>query len=525
MSVMNGIKKWFKKSNKDINQVSISSNGFFSSDFSISSEKLNLSDINKRVFQRTATDFMPVSATFAQDSNGVENCEFTEVQDESMQTIKRQFGLNDVTLNQAQLAWYASQSFIGYQACAILSQNWLINKACMMPARDAIRKGFEITVNDGSQVAPEILDEIRSFDKRYKLNNNLVEFVHMGRVFGIRIAKFVVESDDPHYYEKPFNIDGVIKGSYKGITQIDPTWITPQLDWDAAGNPDSMYFYEPTWWYVNGKRIHRTHLVIMRNNNNLPDILKPTYFYGGISVPQEIFTRVYASERTANEAPLLALTKRCTVINVDLAQALAKESKFEERMRLWSYFRDNYGIKVLGLKEQATQLDTSLADLDAAIMTQYQLVAAAARVPVTKLLGTTPKGFNATGEFDEASYHEELESIQTHDLTPLIERHHALVIRSEIIPKYNIEPFSVEVVWNSLDSMTAKEKAEINLIKSQTSTNLMASGAIDSQDERARIISDPDSGYSGLNLNQINPDEEIEEDPDESIPGEGPKDV
>ena len=31
--------------------------------------------------------------------------------------------------------WFASQSFIGHQFCAILSQQWLINKACTMPAR------------------------------------------------------------------------------------------------------------------------------------------------------------------------------------------------------------------------------------------------------------------------------------------------------------------------------------------------------------------------------------------------------
>ena len=60
-------------------------------------------------------------------------------------------------------------------------------------------------------------------------------------------------------------------------------------------------------------------------------------------------------------------------------------------------------------------------------MSQYQLVAAAANVPATKLLGTTPKGFNATGEYEEASYHEELESIQANDLSRLLARHHLCV--------------------------------------------------------------------------------------------------
>ncbi len=34
------------------------------------------------------------------------------------------------------------------------------------------------------------------------------------------------------------------------------------------------------------------------------------YNYFGVSVPERIYERVYASERTANEAPQLAMTKR-----------------------------------------------------------------------------------------------------------------------------------------------------------------------------------------------------------------------
>ena len=59
---------------------------------------------------------------------------------------------------------------------------------------------------------------------------------------------------------------------YKGISQIDPYWITPELGGDAASNPAAVDFYEPTWWRINAKRVHRTHLVIFRNGN-LPDVV------------------------------------------------------------------------------------------------------------------------------------------------------------------------------------------------------------------------------------------------------------
>jgi hypothetical protein len=111
---------------------------------------------------------------------------------------------------------------------------------------------------------------------------------------------------------------------------------------------------------------------------------------------------------------------------------------------------------------------------------------------------TTPKGFNATGEFEETSYHEELESIQYHDLTPLIERHHLLLIRSEIAPEFGIAPFHTSVIWNPLDAMTAEEQAKLNRDKAETGKILIEGGAIDGQDERERLINDKESGYNGL---------------------------
>lgn len=423
--------------------------------------------------------------------------------------IKGSFFGNDV-IPSSLLLWYANQTFIGWQLCAMLAQNWLIAKACKMPAEDATRKGYEITVNDGYDVPPDVLDRMRRLDVEYRLDYNLIQLIQFGRVFGIRIALFKVESDDPDYYFKPFNPDGVKPGSYKGISQIDPYWITPQLDPAAAGDPSSIHFYEPTWWNIAGRLVHRTHLIIYRTIE-VADVLKPIYIYGGIPIPQLIAERVYAAERTANEAPMLALTKRSDVIHVDLSQALANEASFTQRIHKWSQLRDNFGIKALDIDEKMEQFDTSLSDLDAVIMTQYQLVAAIANVPATKLLGTSPKGFNATGEFEEASYHEMLESLQRHALTPLIERHHLLLIRSEIAPEFNLTPFETTVTWKPLDAMTAEEQAELNRKKAETGRILMEVGAIDGEDERQRVVNDPDSGYTGLNFEDAETGERAEE--------------
>lgn len=487
--------------------AAVKSPGFFSTDNDLRVSRADL--LQKAIastFQRTAADIKVVGSngeTVAMDAAD------QVAMDSSLQTIKLLNGGLGQSLPDAQLGWYASQGFIGYQTAAMIAQNWLVDKACTMPARDAARNGYDITVNDGSEVAPETLDEMVKLDKKYGIPNHLVQFVRMGRIFGIRIAMFLVDSNDPDYYELPFNPDGIIKNSYRGITQIDPYWITPELDQSAAINPASEHFYEPTWWRINGKRIHRTHLVIMRNGI-VPDILKPSYLYGGIPVPQKLYERVYAAERTANEAPMLTMTKRLTVMNLDVSQAITDPAGFAERMNVWTSLMNNYGVKVIGGDEKIEQFDTALADVDAVIMTQYQIVAAAAEVPATKLLGTTPKGFNATGEYEEASYHEYLESIQQHEMSELLNRHHLMIIRSDLGMK-----FSTEVNWRPVDSPTAEEAADINLKKSQADTAWSQTGAIDGIDIRARLINDKDSGYNGMaeEVPGLN-DEETDDDPD-----------
>jgi len=450
-------------------------------------------------FQKTPKDMTVVSPEgAAMDSSNFQN------------STKAAFGLTGQNMPDNQLWWYASQGFIGYQLCAILAQNWLIEKACVVPGRDAMRTGYEIKVSGGVPAGPQVIKAITDADKRYRLNRNCVEFVKFGRVFGIRIAMFVVDSADPQYYEKPFNPDGVTPGSYKGINQIDPYWTAPELSTEAASNPRAIDFYEPTFWLINGARVHKSHLVIMRGAE-VPDILKPTYLYGGVSVPQRIFERVYAAERTANEAPLLALSKRSRVMYTNLGKAMANPLKLLQTLSDRAERLNNFGTDVVDLKDDKVEHhDTTLTDMAPVTMMEYQLVAAGANMPATKLLGTTPIGFNSSGQYEEDSYHEELESIQTHDLTPLIDRHHLLQWLSDIQPMFPELPRSlrVEHEWNPTDSLSTKEKAEVNKIKAETGKILSESGAIDGIDERARITNDNGSGYTGLPEVQAEPDED-----------------
>ena len=87
-------------------------------------------------------------------------------------------------VNPLQLEWFANHSFIGYQACVYIANHWLVNKSCLIPARDSIGQGWEIDTEDTTK---EIFKKI---DKKFKIKGLLRDFIYMGKIFGGQLAFF-----------------------------------------------------------------------------------------------------------------------------------------------------------------------------------------------------------------------------------------------------------------------------------------------------------------------------------------------
>lgn len=425
------------------------------------------------------------------------------------------------TVNQRTLMYFiASSSNIGYYNCALMAQHWLVSKACELKAKDAVKKWFNIGVADGTSLEPNQIKFIEKLNKKYKLKKNLVEAVKFNNVFGIRHILFKHVNPD-FDYEKPFNPDDFKDGDYAGMAQIDPNWIVPEIADDDLTDPTSIGFYEPTYWNITGKRYHRSHFVILRGED-VADYLKPTYRYGGISLTQRIYERIYASESTANEGPQLAKTKRLTVQKVDAEEIQSNLPKFIKNLNIFAKFRDNYGTKFIGKNDEVSQIDTNLADLDSTIMTQYQLVCSIAGTPASKLLGTGHGGFS-TGETDDDYYIQEVESLQGNEMEEIVEAHYKRLIPSAIEPKINVEP-ELQTNWNPLKVMSANEIADVRVKNSQADVNWFNTGAVDNIDIRERMIGDEDSGFEGMEALEVmeENDADTEEsalDPDQALNG------
>lgn len=432
------------------------------------------------------------------------------------------------SFNPVMTNWYMSQGFIPYQLSAIYSQHWLIHKGCKMPADDCVRNGINYTINttegtdDGDtdettqggryDNKDEIIRKIRRCEKEYAIKENLREFVTKGRLFGVRIAVFLVDSDDPDYYEKPFDPDSIKPGTFRGITQIDPYWIVPQLSLEAATDPTDKNFYEPTWWTVptvnlnklNHRgmvRVHRSHVCVFRYAE-VADMLKPAYIYGAMSLPQHMAQRVYASEKIANEAPMLALCKRSYIYKMKIAEAYQDEGNLGQKLTNWGELMNNFGIMAIDLDEEISQLDTSLSDFTDLMNGQWYLNSAISGIPITKLFGTSPPGFQSTGEFEMKTYHENLGTIAEKHLIPFLEKFLIYIIKSEINPyrSKKLDIYDVDIAFAPFDIPGAQEVANIRKTEAETDMLRLQAFTVTRQEVRKKLAEDQNSGYNGIDV-------------------------
>lgn len=382
-------------------------------------------------------------------------------------------------LDDAVSAWYASQQPLGAMQSAHISRHWLIDKAVSMPVEDAMRQGYMINGE-----TPE--DDTG-------INAQVVEYVTAARRTGGAVAIFRTcppGVDPTTYYLAPLNVEAVTH--YEGISVVDASDCAGDPVGQDINDPASPSYMHPTYYRVGTRRYHRSHLSVCIPFPVSKRIM-PMYGYFGRSIPEMMAERVYCAERVANEAPLLAMTKRLRVLGVDMEALLAggddAMTVLNDNLTGLQQLADNFGVYVYDSSNDGgmTQMDTSLADLDKTIDTQYQVCAAIARIPANKLMGTKPSGLNATGEREAEDYRQLLESIQSSMMQPLLERHYRLKTGEE-----------VDLVWQALDSPTSAEYAAIDA-QNGTTVAALVTAMVLTPEQGAEILGrNSDSMFAGI---------------------------
>lgn len=394
--------------------------------------------------------------------------------------------------------YYAKQGFIGFNNCSILAQDWLIHKAIVAPCEDAIAVGYDVTVSGNDEVSQDIITELKNLSddkEKFDIKGICNTFAQNKRKYGQTICIPIVEDVD---YSLPFNIDSVRSGAYKGMAVIEPIWIAPILDMESMTNPLSKRFYQPTYFRLpNGTMVHYSWCIF--NTMGVPsDILKPTYYFGGIPLPQMLYESVYAAHKTAKEAPMLAQSKRLNYVEGN-PKALLFDPDAETRFNFISWIRNNFGFLLIKQDQKIGQLDTTLTDFDSVVMLTYQVVAAISGVIATRLLETSPKGWQSGGGYEEKSYKKLQQNIQHNDFTPILDMHYRLLAKS----KYDMDiRFCID--FEEIDTPTALEAAQIREINSRTDSTYINAGVVSPEEVRTVLREDETSGYNVLSEEGVN---------------------
>lgn len=446
----------------------------------------------KLSFQRSASDFIVQQV-------GKPSYALDAAEEGKNLALNNMFGMDGVA-NAVIYTFFAKHGFIGWQLCSMLSQHWLINRACRIPNEDALAPGWKLDWQEGEddenisdeekEKSAEILKKcIEVGNKKFHVAEKALRFGINRSIYGQALAYFVIDGEDP---STPLNIDGIKPGSFKGINVVEPYWAFPDWKTDSM-NPGSLNFYRPDYYTIGGQRIHRSRLVV-KPFVEVPDVLKPSYYFGGIPLTQMIYERVYAAEKTANEVPELALTKRMLVVDANMADFVANPEVMARKMNLLAKFRNNNGVFFKDRPDQVSQVDTNLSDLDANVWTQYQLVSAVSSLPADRLLCTSPKGFQSTGEYEERTYAQTLQSsYQEFCYREFLEKANAIVLKSEFgVSKPTVLNF------NPIDTPTEAEKAQTMLTKASRDAALVNAGIISPEEARGALIADKESGYGDI---------------------------
>lgn len=451
--------------------------------------KFNLKEEASKVIQRTISDF-----------KGYQRAQNGQIESFTMDADECAYAMKPFSpdLRYEILEKYRT-NFIGYQNCAILRQNPIVDKCCTMPARDAMSSGYKVLYSDDGKKAK--IGELESFVDRsqeeYQIQDVCIRAEINSKQFGwaLIVPTFNVEVD----MENEFDVEAIPRGSYTGMTVIDPYWITYDFDQASLTDPTSKFFYQPTWYsFPTGtkyKRIHRSWCIKLINSP-VADFLKPTYFFGGVSLAQQIYEAVYAYEKALNEAMLLLLTKRSYVADAEMSNYMANPQEVNAVLEATSEIHSNYGIWVKQIGSEVKQMDTSLTGLEEVINACAQRICAIANIRSEKLFNMSIKGLNSSGTFELSDYKQYLKRIQKDDYLPIISRHNILMSKSE---KGKVKKMITE--FNPIDTPDELTKAKIREIDARTASMRLGGKITDIKEERIHLITDPNGGFSTLDPN------------------------
>lgn len=389
--------------------------------------------------------------------------------------------------------------FLGFPALSILSQHPEYRRAVEIIALEMTRNWVEITSASGEDRTDRIKainDELTRLDAKsaFRRAAELDGFFGRGHLF---LDFGNIEDRDELKTSIGDGRNAVSELKLKGqrlrkLKPVEPVWAYPSRY--NSTDPLADDWYRPEAWTVQGKEIHSSRFLTFIARE-VPDLLKPAYAFGGLSLVQMLKPYVDNWLRTRQSVSDLLHAFSVSGLKTDLADALEQgEEKLVERAKLYNAMRDTKGLLIIDKEEDFFQFSTPLSTLDHLQAQTQEHMASIAGIPLVKFFGTQPTGLNASseGELDcfETWINSLQESLFRDPLTTVID-----IIQLTLFKEIDHD---IKFKFVPLGTLTDEERAALRKTEAETDGVLVEKRIISRTEARQRIISDPESGYSSL---------------------------
>ena len=388
--------------------------------------------------------------------------------------------------------------FIGYPALAELAQRAEYRRISESYAKEATRKWLRL-INVGKDDKLDKIAAINHALKKYRVRDIFRQALLHDGLFGRgQIYVDTGAGENLPELRTPLirSSAKVKRGALRGFKTIEPLWTYPG-NYNAS-DPLHPNFYAPETWYVQGKEIHGSRLLGVVSRE-VPDLLKPAYMFGGLSLSQMAIECVQNWLRTRGSVGDLVNAFSTMVLSTNAMALLDGGDGSAERTRadIFNVMRGNLGLMVLNKDtEELSNVSTPLGGLDALQAQSQEHLSGVSGIPLVKLFGITPTGLNASSEGEVRVWYDNVHGVQEDVVADPFTVALEIVQLSEF---GEIDPdirFAFEPLWQ----MTDAEKATMRKSDADTAAIYIADGVIGPDEERKRLASQDDGIYQGLDL-------------------------
>lgn len=296
-------------------------------------------------------------------------------------------------------------------------------------------------------------------------------------------------------------------GFLKAVRPVEAVWVYP-TNYNSS-DPLSEEWYNPSSWFVLGKEIHKSRLLRFVGRE-VPDLLKPAYSFGGLSLSQMCKPYVDNWLRTRQSVADIISAFSIFVLETNLSTLLEPSGGqgLNERAAMFNDFRDNKGLMLIDKDTEGfTNVSASLGSLDNLQAQTQEHICSVSGIPVVKYMGIQPAGLNASSEGEIRVFYDWIHAYQER----LFRSHLTVVIDLVMLSLWGEVDQDITFKFEPLWSLDEKSLAEMREVDSRTGTALISAGVISPVEERARVAADPESPYASIDVADV-PDELEEEE-------------